>query len=241
MVTFGEFVRQRRESLGLSQQELADAVNYSKPAIGKIERGETAAPGRLEMLAQVLRVDVEYLKKLSDTAAIEQGKPSKRQVVKEFSFDYSIAPDARETSFSPQIRPGRELVGHRNLPIYAAAMGGMGHQIVTFDAIDYVKRPSVLEAVKDAYGIYIVGDSMIPAFRPGDLALVHPHLPPAHGADVVLYHGTQDHEVECIIKHLARYSDSTWYLEQFNPLMTLQESRADWPICHRVVGKYSAR
>jgi transcriptional regulator with XRE-family HTH domain len=240
MVTFGEFVRQRRKDLGLSQQQLADATHYSKPAIGKIERGETAAPGRLEILAQVLQVEVSYLKRLADEAAVEQDKPSKRQITADMSFDYSTG-SKRAAGFKPDITPGRDLVGHRNLPIYAAAMGGMGHQIVTFDAIDYVKRPSVLEAVKDAYGIYIVGDSMIPAFRPGDLALVHPHLPPAHGADVVLYHGTQDHEVECIIKHLTRYSDSTWYLEQFNPLMTLQESRADWPICHRVVGKYSAR
>jgi phage repressor protein C with HTH and peptisase S24 domain len=150
---------------------------------------------------------------------------------------------SRSRGFVPRIVPGRELVGEKNFPIYAAAMGGDGHQIVTFEAIDYVKRPAILENVKDAYGMYIVGESMIPAFVPGDMALVHPHLPPARDKNVILYHvspfGTSD--AEAIVKRLQWFSERDWHLLQYNPTLEFVETRADWPYCHRIVGKYEAR
>ena len=79
---------------------------------------------------------------------------------------------------TPQITPGDQLVGARDFPIYAAAQGGNGHLIVHSDVMEYVKRPVVLEGVPDAYGILVTGTSMIPAYRPNDMALVHPRRPP---------------------------------------------------------------
>lgn len=145
--------------------------------------------------------------------------------------------------FKPEIVPGSALVGDKSFPVYAAAMGGDGHQIVTFEAIDYVKRPAILESVKDAYGVYIVGESMVPAFEPGDMALVHPHLPPARDKNVVLYHVPPlgSNEAEAIVKRLVRYNDQDWFLKQYNPEHEFTETRADWPYCHRIVGKYDAR
>lgn len=148
--------------------------------------------------------------------------------------------------FQPTIVAGKELVGDKNFPVYAAARGGSeGHQIITFEAIDYVKRPTLLENVRDAYGVYVVGESMIPAFEPGDMALVHPHLPPARDKNVVLYHVPPVAEAEALIKRLLRYDDRDWHLRQFNPpegeAMDFSVTRSDWTVCHRIVGKYEAR
>lgn len=150
-------------------------------------------------------------------------------------------PEPRTKGFTPTIVDGKGLVGVRDFPIYAAAMGGDGHSIITFDAIDWVKRPAILENVKDAYGVYIVGDSMDPAFEPGDMALIHPHLPPARDTDVVLFHVPPVDEAECIIKRLVGFNDADWKLKQYNPSKIFTEDRASWPYCHRVVGKYSRR
>jgi len=148
----------------------------------------------------------------------------------------------RPDSFTPEIVQGSTLVSqHKGLPVYASAMGGNGHQIVTFDAIDWVKTPSILDNVKGGYAIYIVGESMVPAFRPGDMALVNPHLPAQRDTNVVLFHVPPHDEAECIIKRLVGYNDRDWKLEQYNPFNVFQEPRASWPICHRVVGTYSSR
>jgi phage repressor protein C with HTH and peptisase S24 domain len=148
---------------------------------------------------------------------------------------------SRQTAFRPVITPGNELVGARDFPIYAAAQGGDGHVIITFDPIEIVKRPAILEGVRDAYGVLLTGSSMEPAYWPGDMALVHPHLPPARDTDVVLFHLPPNNEAEAIIKRLTSFNDKEWRLKQYNPATDFAESRVEWSICHRVVGKYNAR
>lgn len=144
-------------------------------------------------------------------------------------------------AFTPQIVPGSELVGARDFPIYAAAEGGNGHLIVTFDPIEVVKRPAILEGVKGAYGLLVSGDSMEPAYDHGDMALVHPGLGPGRLVDVVLYDHPPDGNAEAIIKRMVGWNEREWQLRQFNPAKDFPAFRADWPTCHRVVGKYARR
>jgi len=205
-----------------SQEELAERLGVSRATVNRLANDHTKLKRpRAEQIASLLGTTVEAL---------------------------MLNEPPRPKGFAPTIVPGRDLVGDKNFPIYAAARGGSeGHQIVTFEAIDYVKRPAILESVKDAYGLYIVGESMIPAFEPGDMALVHPHLPPARDKNVVLYHVSPftEAEAEAMVKRLLRYDDRDWHLRQFNPPEGEQRdftvARTDWRYCHRIVGKYEAR
>lgn len=141
-----------------------------------------------------------------------------------------------------QIIPGADLVGERDLPIFAATAGGAGHMIVTTDVIERVRRPAMLEGVTGAYGILIAGESMVPAYRPGDMALVHPHLQPLVDETHVFYdHDPRTGETESMIKHLLSYTEDKWKLQQHNPEKKFTVDRVDWPITHRVVGKYNRR
>jgi phage repressor protein C with HTH and peptisase S24 domain len=154
----------------------------------------------------------------------------------------SSAPTRRPDTFRPQITPGADLVSREAmLPIYAAAMGGAGHLIVTFDPVQRVKMPSILEGVMNAYGILITGESMEPEFRPGDMALINPHLQPMRDETHVFYDHPPDGEAEAMVKRLVGWTDEKWKLRQFNPALDFDEDRADWPTCHRVVGKYNRR
>lgn len=199
------------------QHQAAEAIGVSQATVNRWLHGEGIRGKNLEKLLAALK---QYNLPIIESAP--------KQI--------------RADSFAPEILPGRPLVSpSRDLPVYASAMGGNGHHIVTFDAIDYVKRPAILENVKDAYGVYIVGESMVPAFRPGDLALVNPHLPIQRDTDVVLFHVPPTNDAECIIKRLVGFNDRDWKLEQYNPFEVFQEARASWSICHRVVGKYSSR
>lgn len=130
---------------------------------------------------------------------------------------------------------------NNKLPIYAAAEGGAGTLIISTEAIDWLPRPSTLESINDGYGILISGHSMEPAYRPGDTAWVNPRLPPMKDEDVVLYSGHQGDDRHATIKRLAAYSEKEWTLEQFNPPKRFKLSRAEWPICHRVIGKFNRR
>ncbi|NBO20152.1 MAG: S24 family peptidase, partial [Proteobacteria bacterium] len=52
--------------------------------------------------------------------------------------------------------------------------------------IDQVPRPHYLAHVKDAYAVYVVGDSMAPMYRPRQLLFVNPYKPPVSGSGVVI-------------------------------------------------------
>ncbi|BCH30261.1 hypothetical protein MesoLjLc_21910 [Mesorhizobium sp. L-8-10] len=151
---------------------------------------------------------------------------------------------APRRGFAPVLVPGEQLVrGDRRLPVYAAARGGDGHVIVTFDPVEYVKMPTILESVRGGYGLLITGDSMVPAYWPGDTALIHPSLPAQRDTDVVLYHTPPEPKGgdEAMIKRLVGMSEREWTLQQYQPANIFKEFRADWPVCHRVVGKYNSR
>lgn len=154
------------------------------------------------------------------------------------------APLPPRKGFTPVITPGRDLVSDdRSLPLYAAARGGEGHVIVTFEPIGYRKMPTILQGVRGGYGLLITGESMVPAYWPGDEALVNPNLPPQRDTDVILYHNPPQEtgEAEAIIKRLVGMNDREWTLEQYRPAEAFKEARQEWPICHRVVGKYNSR
>ena len=126
------------------------------------------------------------------------------------------------------------------IPVYSAAQGGKGHWVVHFEALEYRAPPEDLQGVRDAYGILIRGESMIPAYKPGEIAWVHPFKTAKPGDDVVLYHVPPHGEAEAMVKELLGSSPKEWRLRQYNPPEDFAESRKDWPVCHLIVGKKKA-
>lgn len=59
----GEFIRNRRVELRMSQGSLADALEMAQPQLSRLERGEVGLPQRatLEKLARALRVPLSEL------------------------------------------------------------------------------------------------------------------------------------------------------------------------------------
>lgn len=225
-----ERIERRLNALGISARKASLDAGLSDAYIKNIRDGKSKSPKveELTRLAASLSTTIEWLTTEKGVEDVRDAKATERQSA---------------GAFEPVTMPGRPLVGERSLPVYAAAMGGSGHPIITFDPIDHVKRPALLENVRDAYAIYIVNDSMVPAFEQGDLALVNPHLPPARDKNVVLYHVPPFNveEAEAIVKRLLSYDDRDWLLRQYNPPRDFREAKADWPYCHRIVGKYDAR
>lgn len=133
------------------------------------------------------------------------------------------------------------IPGNHDIPVFAAAEAGPGEMVISTDPIEVIPRPSYLGSVKEGYAVLVVGESMWPAFRPGDLAIINPRLPPARQSDVVLVSREAEGEFTATIKHLIRWTEKDWYLLQFNPApgqkaeFTL--SRKTWPKALRIVGK----
>lgn len=106
--------------------------------------------------------------------------------------------------------------------------------------IDSLSRPSMLASVRDAYAVLMPDDTMTPEFEPGDVLLIHPHLPPVSGHSYVFNEAS---EGAILIRRLTGQSHDRWNARVWNPPgadsgeATL--ARHDWPDLHRIIGKFS--
>ena len=100
------------------------------------------------------------------------------------------------------------------IPVRSAARGGCEQEMFLQDGpIDQVMRPACLSNVKDAYAIYVVGDSMSPMYRPGQLLFVNPFRPATKGRGVVI---TKTNSA-VLIKEFVRSDNNHVTLKEYQP------------------------
>ena len=110
----------------------------------------------------------------------------------------------------------------KDLPILGRAQGGdEGNLVIEDGAIDWTFRPASLHGVRDAFAVYVTGDSMLPKYRDGDLFYVNPALKPRHGRFVLME--TPDHRG--LVKQFVKWKGDTLLLRQLNPGKTLSFPR----------------
>lgn len=132
------------------------------------------------------------------------------------------------------------LVGEKDLPIYASAYAGPTGMKITYDPIDYVKRPAPLANTSDGYGVHVVGDSMEPKYQSGDLVLIHPGRPPRRGDSVFVVLEDLDGGCSAMIKNLVSMNEEGVTLEQYNPAKQFRIEASKIKNVHLIVGAYNA-
>lgn len=106
------------------------------------------------------------------------------------------------------------------MPTYSGAIAGEdGLFEFNGQILDRVRRPPRLLGVKDAYALYVLGESMVPWREHGDLVYVHPHLPvkPNDYVVVQLKQETDGGPIPAYIKRLVRRTAKDVQLLQYNP------------------------
>src|SRR4030095_15527278 len=94
-----------------------------------------------------------------------------------------------------------------------------------------------LEGIQDAYGCFVSGDSMEPAYERGNLLLGNPSADVSPGDDFGLLRETADGSRYVLIKRLVRRNEGSWTVKQYNPAKTYTLSRREWQKAHPVIRK----
>ncbi len=209
-----------RTHRGLTLEQLADAAQTSHQQIMRLERGER----RLTLdwmirLAQPLGIEPRHL--LPDS-------PDPLAAIPQPSAPVKATPVPRAPRALPTGGLAPDLI-----PVRGAARGGLEQEMFLEDGpIDYAPRPPCLAQARDAYALYVVGDSMMPRFRPGMLLFVNPHRPPRREAGVVVI--KQNSVV--LIKEYVELKEDRLVLHQHNPDCFLEILRNEVTSFHCVVG-----
>lgn len=200
-------LRELRQAAGLSQEKLAELVGTSQPQINKLEAGTRKMTLDWAVrLGRVMNVDPAALLGLNGSA------------------DHAAEYAGRRTStLQPGQSPRRDPMQpvplgapdpYRSMPVRAAARGGADQEMFLEDGpIDWIPKPVYLQAVRDPYAMYVVGESMMPRFRPAQLLHVNPFKPPAPGAGVVVVKRNKT----VLIKEFVRRTPEGIVLREYRP------------------------
>ncbi len=235
MSTLGERVKEERKAKGWSQAELARRVSragyqITQGGIAQIERRGETEPKSIVQLATALGVSVHWLQSSrgDKTAGIAAADGEQLSMLaggrRARSAGASLAvPD-------PRLR----------LQVFASAQGGSeGALVLSSEPVSWLPRDPRLEGVTDAYGCFVSGESMEPAYERGNIVLVNPSMNPEPGDDVVFMRESRDGQRYVLIKRLVKVNAQSWTVKQYNPAKTFALSRKEWAKAHVVIGKYN--
>ncbi|HXO00541.1 MAG TPA: S24 family peptidase [Stellaceae bacterium] len=204
------------ESAGGTQADLARHLGLAPSAVSRMLRGERQMK-LLEavQISQFLGVSQEEVLRRAGDATAPPPEPARRG-----------RPPRSAMPLQPMPRQDA-------MPIRSGARGGSEQEMFLQDGpIGYTPRPANLAGVRDAYAIYMMGDSMEPRYTQGWLLHVNPFKPPVRGRDVVVYKKDQ----AVLIKQFVGWNDDALVLRQLNPEETLRIPRDEVRECHLVVG-----
>lgn len=197
-------MRELRQAAGLSQEKLAEMAGTSQPQINKLETGQRKLTVDWAVkLAGPLGVEPAVLLGLDGPTAATAQAPSQRPA------RLSLPPLLRTAPL-----PQAQAQAAASMPVRAAARGGVDQEMFLEDGpIDWIARPDYLKNARDPYAMYVVGESMMPRFRPAQLLHVNPHKPPAAGSGVVV--------VKCnkavLVKEFVRRGADMVILREYRP------------------------
>ena len=206
------------ERAGHTQADLARHLGLPPSAVSRMLRGE-----RQVKLLEAVQI-AQFLGVPQEEVSRRAGDPD--------------APPPPETGRRgrPPRTPGPYALPSRQetMPIRSGARGGGSEREMFLQdgPIGYTPRPANLAGIRDAYAIYMTGESMEPRYTQGWLLHVNPFKPPVRGRDVVVY--KTDHAV--LIKQFVGWKDDALVLRQLNPDETLRIPRDEVVECHLIVG-----
>lgn len=175
-----DWLRDRIKNLGKTGQGLANTLGVNKARVSEIIGGRRGVKAEeVPIIAQYLEMtDSEVIERLSGRA---QGTPTGGAVA-QMRMPLRTP---RPSSILAEPEPPISLA--QGLPVYSSTAGGTDCDFsLGKDVIDHVRRPPGLLNARNAFALYVVGNSMAPRYDEGDLLVIHPDKPPAPGCDVIV-------------------------------------------------------
>jgi repressor LexA len=202
-MSLGQIIRQKREQLNLTLDEVSHRVGFSKPYLSTIETGKVKNPPSDELLKKLEKI-LKFESGLLLHIAHLEGLPSDirqeyenaeaenkkwRQIVKNI-IDKKSDPSKLGRILSKSdlnIKEERSvLAAGRLVPVINKVSAGYPSDFNDLDypvgiADDYVRCPDLHDP--NAFAVRVVGDSMEPKFREGDIVIFSPSSEVHNGDD----------------------------------------------------------
>jgi repressor LexA len=199
----GEIIRERRESMKLTLDEVGRRVGFSKPYLSTVETGRVNNPPSDELLRGLERVlgfepglllHIAHVERLpSDIRQEYESREAEnrrlRKLVRDLAAQSADKDKASELIGREQVNVAEtepSLSAGRAIPIINKVAAGYPSDFDDLDypvgiADDYVRCPDMHDP--NAFAVRVVGDSMEPKYKEGDIVVFSPAADVANGDD----------------------------------------------------------
>ena len=202
-MSLGQIIRKKREQLNLTLDEVSNRIGFSKPYLSTIETGKVKNPPGDELLTRLEKI-LEFEPGLLLHIAHIEGLPADvrqeyesaeaesqkwRQVIKNL-----IGKKANVSRLSKLLAESDLNIEQDRLPLAAGRLvpvinkvsAGYPSDFNDLDypvgiADDYIRCPDMHDP--NAFAVRVVGDSMEPKFREGDIVIFSPAAEVQNGDD----------------------------------------------------------
>ena len=202
-MSLGEILRNKREELGLTLDEVSGKVGFSKPYLSTIETGKVNnppsdellkklekvlkfKPGLLLYIANMERVSPDVREKFETTEAENE---KLRRVIRDFLKDKTDRKQLDKLLEKGGLEPkvvGAQISPGRLVPIINKVQAGYPTDFDDLEypvgvADDYIRCPGLHDP--NAFAVCVVGDSMEPEFKEGNIVVFSPQAEVNSGDD----------------------------------------------------------
>lgn len=197
-MSLGSILRQRRQELGLTQDQVSDAIGISKPYLSNIETGRAENPptdGILRSLEKVLKFQTGELVAFADRKraplSIQKDQEELEAEIQKLRRIIQRWQSGRKPPSGLRLEPPKKgnvhtLTAGVLVPVINKVKAGYPGHFTDLDypsgvADEYVRCPELHDA--QAFGAYVSGDSMEPEYHDGDVVVFSPNLAVHDGND----------------------------------------------------------
>ncbi len=202
-MSLGQIIRQKRERLNLTLDEVSSRVGFSKPYLSTIETGKVKNPPSDQLLKKLekilefeqgLLLHIAHMESLpsdvrQEYESAEAEKQKLRQFIKNLIHQKADVSQIDTLLAEGELdieRGGSSLAAGRLVPVINKVSAGYPSDFDDLDypvgvADDYVRCPDLHDP--NAFAVRVVGDSMEPKFREGDIVIFSPSAEVHNGDD----------------------------------------------------------
>lgn len=211
--SIAERVRKLRERSGLTMEQMAKAMGYSRASsIQRYMSADKLKPGYLKR---------DLVAKIEKAVLGKGSPPIQRPEIWELAgpeFNFATAPE-------PNAVVGSQIIsGGKPIPVYGSAVGGVDGEFEMNGVVLYeVMAPPSLSPVSGAYAVQVSGDSMEPRYFDGEVVFIDPTRRVKKGDFVIAQISFDESKPPlAYIKRFVRHNAEELVLEQYNPQKTLK-------------------
>ncbi len=202
-MSLGQIIRKKREQLNLTLDEVSIRIGFSKPYLSTIETGKVKNPPSDELLTKLekilefeqgLLLHIAHMERLpSDIRQEYESAEAENQKWRQIAKNL-INKKASKSQFDKLLteseldikQSGSSLAAGRLVPVINKVAAGYPSDFNDLDypvgiADDYVRCPDLHDP--NAFAVRVVGDSMEPKFREGDIVVFSPAAEVRNGDD----------------------------------------------------------